>query len=422
VEVENADEIEPLIEAVAEGRIRLTISAENLAELSKARFANIVAQPVVGDEEPVVWAVRRNDPVLLGQVNGWLASSGGRTLRDQLYTKYFEDRRGYQRRVEDELFAAGSGNISEFDTLLAREAKGLGWDWRLLAAQVAQESRFNPRARSFAGARGLLQLMPRTAREMGVRNSNDPGQNVAGGVKYLARLTALWEDDIPDEAERLKFVLASYNAGRGHVLDAQRLAEKHGDDPQRWVQAPGLPRQGRAPRLRPRPGARPIREPHSRALRPLSQRHRGLLPQWSRAMTPSPNAPAPTRDAKDPKPRWALIPGPGILEPHASLRYVGKLFKTLAVGLFLILLTEIGLGIAQDGVGALPVLLLEVAQLLLFTGLMWGGGDLAYLVIETNHDVRASRVLLWQLNMLRQMEMAQKGLEVEPVDPENPLG
>ena len=62
-----------------------------------------------------------------------------------------------------------------------------------------------------------------------------------------------------------------------------------------------------------------------------------------------------------------------------------------------------------------------MAQLLLFTGLMWGGGDLAYLVIETNHDIRASRVLLWQLNMLRQMEMDQKGLKVEPIDPENPV-
>jgi hypothetical protein len=137
---------------------------------------------------------------------------------------------------------------------------------------------------------------------------------------------------------------------------------------------------------------------------------------------PTPTPPAAADKDKESKPRWASIPGPGILEPHASLRYVGKLFKALAVGLFLILLTEIGLGISQDGLSALPVLLLEVAQLLLFTGLMWGAGDLAYIVIETNHDLRASRVLLWQLNMLRQMEMAQKGMHVEPVDPDNPLG
>jgi membrane-bound lytic murein transglycosylase F len=234
VEVENAEQIEPLIEAVAEGRIRLTVSPANLAELSKARFSNIVAQPALGEPEPVAWAVRVNDPTILRELDAWLELPETRRLRDQLYTKYFVDRRGYQRRVEDELFASETGQISRFDSLLAREAKGIGWDWRLLAAQVAQESRFDPRARSWAGARGLLQLMPRTAREVGVGNPADPAQNVAGGVRYLAQLSEQWKDEIPDEAERLKFVLASYNAGRGHVLDAQRLAEKHGDNPRRW--------------------------------------------------------------------------------------------------------------------------------------------------------------------------------------------
>jgi hypothetical protein len=133
--------------------------------------------------------------------------------------------------------------------------------------------------------------------------------------------------------------------------------------------------------------------------------------------------PTESRGSDEPKkePFRFAIPGPALLEPHASLRYVGRLFKGLAIGLFVLLVAEIGLGIAQDGFKALPLLLLEVAQLLLFTGLMWGGGDLAYLVIETNHDVRASRVLLWQLNMLRQMEMEQRGLKVEPVDTENPV-
>lgn len=234
VEVENAEQIEPLIEAVAERRIRLTVSPQNLAELSKARFDNIIAQPVLGEPDPIVWAVRVNDPDILRELNAWLVDPATQRLKDQLYLKYFVDRRGYERRVEDDLFASGTGQISKYDTLIAREANGLGWDWRLLAAQVAQESKFDPSARSWAGARALLQLMPRTAREMGVRNSANPSQNVAGGMRYLARLTDQWEDEVPDEAERLKFVLASYNAGRGHVLDAQRLAVEAGDDPLKW--------------------------------------------------------------------------------------------------------------------------------------------------------------------------------------------
>ena len=114
------------------------------------------------------------------------------------------------------------------------------------------------------------------------------------------------------------------------------------------------------------------------------------------------------------------MPGAELLEPHESLKYIARLFKGLAIAVFLLLISEVALGVAQDGIGALPLLLLEVAQLLIFAGLLWGGGDLAYLIVETNHDVRASRVHLWQLNMLRQMDMRSRGILVEPVDTENP--
>jgi len=116
------------------------------------------------------------------------------------------------------------------------------------------------------------------------------------------------------------------------------------------------------------------------------------------------------------------LPGADLLEPHESLKYIAKLFKGLAVAVLLLLLSEVGLGVAQDGIEALPLLLLEVAQLLIFAGLLWGGGDLAYLIVETNHDVRASRVHLWQANMMRKLEMSSRGIAVDPVDPENPLG
>ncbi len=226
--------MEPLIAAVARGNIRLTVAPENLAELSRARFSNIVAIPVVGPTQPVAFAVRRNAPELLGELNRWLATPAGESLRQTLYRKYFVDRSAYRERTEDDLFSSATGRISLYDSLLIREAAGIGWDWRLLAAQVAQESRFDPNARSWVGAQGLLQLMPRTARELGVRDPVDPAENIAGGARYLAWLTGLWERDIDDPEERLKFILASYNAGRGHVLDARRLAEKHGDDPDDW--------------------------------------------------------------------------------------------------------------------------------------------------------------------------------------------
>lgn len=234
VEVENAESVEELIGAVARGEIRLTVSQENVAQLTREQFTTIEVQPVIGPLHPVAWAVRSNARELRRRLNRWIGDPENEELLASLYRTYFVDRKGYVTRAQSEFFASETGVISEYDTLLQREAVQIGWDWRLLAAQVFQESRFDPRARSWAGAEGLLQLMPATAREVGVRNPRNPVENVAGGVRYLDWLTDQWSERIPGRDERLKFILASYNAGLGHVQDAQRLAEKHGDNPGNW--------------------------------------------------------------------------------------------------------------------------------------------------------------------------------------------
>jgi len=133
-----------------------------------------------------------------------------------------------------EYLTSATGKLCEYDDLLKQHAPELNWDWRLLAAQTFQESRFKPDARSWAGAVGLLQLMPATAREFGVRDPLDPADNVQGAVKFLAWLDHYWRERITDEDERRKFILASYNCGAGHVDDAQRLAEKYGGNPLSW--------------------------------------------------------------------------------------------------------------------------------------------------------------------------------------------
>lgn len=234
IEVENVSSVEPLIRRVAEGRIELTVAPENVAELSEEYFRNVVIEPSLGPELRVVWALRSNATELKRSLDEWLGKAQGESLTRQLYEKYFEDREGFRERVEDEYLATETGQLSEYDELLKEKAEEIDWDWRLLASQAYQESKFDARARSWAGAQGLLQLMPGTAREVGVRDAYDPEQNAEGAVRYLEKLEGLWEDEISDPDERLKFVLASYNTGRGHVLDAQRLAEKHGDDPQVW--------------------------------------------------------------------------------------------------------------------------------------------------------------------------------------------
>jgi hypothetical protein len=106
-----------------------------------------------------------------------------------------------------------------------------------------------------------------------------------------------------------------------------------------------------------------------------------------------------------------------ILEPHASLRYVARLFKALAVLLLLLLIAEIVLGLVRQGTGAVPLLLEEATRLVVFAGVLWGFGDMALMLIESNHDLRATRVLVWQLNALMKMRMEREGLEVELIQP-----
>lgn len=225
---------ETLAQKVARGEVQFTVMQKNLADLKEAEFKNLKVRPILGQTHSVSWAVRKNSPELMNALNRWIEEKQNGPLFDSLYRKYFIDRRRYLERVQSEYLTSRTGKLSEFDPLIKQYAVELGWDWRLLASQAFQESRFKPAARSWAGATGLLQLMPATAREFGVQNALDPDDNVKGAVKFLKWLQAYWAKRIPDENERLKFILASYNTGAGHVEDAQRLTDKYGGNPQVW--------------------------------------------------------------------------------------------------------------------------------------------------------------------------------------------
>lgn len=114
-------------------------------------------------------------------------------------------------------------------------APEIGWDWELLAAVAYHESRYNPQATSRGGACGLMQLVPRTATKFGLNDSTkyEPEDNIRAGVKYIARLQEKYRH-IPDSVERIHFVLASYNAGTAHIMDARRLAREYGGNPDKW--------------------------------------------------------------------------------------------------------------------------------------------------------------------------------------------
>jgi membrane-bound lytic murein transglycosylase F len=231
--VEVDDSSDKLIQETAEGTIAYTVAAENLAKLKTATYANLLIQPALGPPQPVVWAVRRNAPQLLKAIDDWLEVKRKSGLLTALYRKYFLDRRGFETRTTSQFLTSETGTLSAYDEWFREYAKIPGWDWRLIAAQAFQESKFNPRARSWAGAVGLMQIMPATARQIKV-NPNDPRQSIQGACRYIWQLDDAWKDSITKESERIKFILASYNVGTGHVQDAVRLAKKHGDDPTSW--------------------------------------------------------------------------------------------------------------------------------------------------------------------------------------------
>lgn len=140
-----------------------------------------------------------------------------------------------RRRIFSPMLDRSKGIISQYDQLFMQYSRDVRWDWRLMAAQCYQESTFDPKAVSFAGAKGLMQIMPGTADHLGVPRSRlyEPETNIAAAAKLIAELTRAFSD-IRDNYERTNFVLASYNGGSFHIRDAMALAKRDGRNPHRW--------------------------------------------------------------------------------------------------------------------------------------------------------------------------------------------
>jgi membrane-bound lytic murein transglycosylase F len=225
---------EDLIQAVADGEIDYTIADDNIAELNKAYFSNIDVATYISFPQRIAWALRKNSPKLLEAINTWIKKMKKKTDYYVIYDKYYKNRSSYKRRIDSEYFSHTGGGISQFDDLIKKYASDLKWDWRILASLIYQESRFKTDVKSWAGATGLMQLMPSTAQMYGVTDLNNPLESLRAGVSYLNYLDRFWSDMIPDSTERVKFVLASYNIGPGHIIDARNLAMKYGADPDVW--------------------------------------------------------------------------------------------------------------------------------------------------------------------------------------------
>jgi len=234
-EAEGNQDTEELISLVAKGFIRYTVADENVAMVNQTYFDNLDIKTAISFPQKIAWAVRKTSPELLKVLNRWLTDPAGKSLQAVVFNKYYVNPRAAGERMESEYFCLNGGCISPYDHAIQTYSKKVGWDWRLMAAMIYQESHFDPCAESWTGAYGLMQLLPATARQFGLDSLiASPVQNIEAGTNFLIHLNAYWKDFIRDSAERIKFVLASYNVGLGHVIDARSLAIKYNKDPDVW--------------------------------------------------------------------------------------------------------------------------------------------------------------------------------------------
>lgn len=224
-------ETEQLIARVARGAIGATVADGHLLGIELARGVPVHSAVQLSDERPHAVAVRSDNPQLLARLNAFIRQEYRGLVYNILRKKYFTN--AHQVRVLAGGRAGGEQGLSPYDDIIRRYADRYGFDWRLITAQMFQESRFDPTAKSFAGALGLMQVMPRTAKFMGFGDIDDVDEGIHAGVKYLDWVRNRFESDLPFD-DRLWFSLAAYNAGHGHVEDARRLARQKGWDGDRW--------------------------------------------------------------------------------------------------------------------------------------------------------------------------------------------
>ncbi|HKL34070.1 MAG TPA: transporter substrate-binding domain-containing protein [Tangfeifania sp.] len=222
-----------IIKMVVDGKIKYTVADDNIARINASYYHSLDIDVPISFSQRIAWAVSPRSPELLAEVNDWLAEMKDEVDYYVIYNKYFKNRRNFRKRIQSDFYSLTNNSISQYDELIKENAETVGWDWRLVASQIYQESRFDPKANSWAGAGGLMQIMPAVAEELGVENRMNPEQSIRGGTKFLKRL---WDnfEEIEDSVQRIKFSLASYNCGYYHVLDARTLAEMNNLDPNRW--------------------------------------------------------------------------------------------------------------------------------------------------------------------------------------------
>ncbi len=222
---------EMLMDAVAAGEYDLTLVDSHLVAMETTFRDDLIVALDLDEEKEIGWVVRENQPKLLAELNRFIGKHYRGLHYNVTWNKYFAEPK-FISQYRAQRLEPGKP-ISPWDDLVRQHSSEQILDWRLLVSQMYQESRFDPKAKSHAGALGLMQVMPRTAAQFGYRNLYEPETNIAASLAFIDWLNDRFPDSLPLE-ERIYFSLAAYNAGHAHVHDARRLARKLGKNPDKW--------------------------------------------------------------------------------------------------------------------------------------------------------------------------------------------
>jgi len=221
-------ETESIINYVAEKKYQFTIADSHIVDLEMTYRGDIQSLMALGEPKAQSWAIKSGNRELMSKVNQFIKQHYKGVFYNVIYNKYFKNPKRLQAQHSDYAQMKKTGTLSPYDEIVKKYAQEYDFDWRLLVAQMHQESRFNPNATSIAGAKGLFQVMPRTAQELGISDVHIPAQGIKAGVKYMDWVRERMLIDEVQKNQLIWFTLASYNAGAGHVRDAMRLAKEKG--------------------------------------------------------------------------------------------------------------------------------------------------------------------------------------------------
>lgn len=228
---------EDLVGMVSDGSIPLTVVDSDIARINKTYYRDLDVSLALSFPQKASWGVAPGNEWLADSIDAWFEQENPKRRQAELLKRYFE----LGKNGDDGLSGSFSldlskGTISPYDAVFKTSGKKIGQDWRLLAAIGYAESGFNNHLVSWAGARGLMQIMPRSAVAYGLplERIEDPQANIEAAARIFADLDRSLSKKVADPKERLKFIIASYNSGIGHVYDAIALARKYGRDPQVW--------------------------------------------------------------------------------------------------------------------------------------------------------------------------------------------